>query len=261
MLEEALRAGVAARRLHVVGGGDRPGARAARTADETQPFDAGALRAPLRHAKHEAETRGAARRRPRAAGGDRQPGPRARPRRPVPLLDRARPPLPAPRDPRLRRRRAERRRRRGRRPRAPAGRRARPRRASATSWATATSRSTASSPTSGASRASSRRRSSCRCPRRWPSPGPPRRCPGGRRSPRPRSALASLWWAYRSTKAKRELGWKPSHHEDTLEATIDWYREREPLRLRAPGARQPLGLRVAGFGVRSAGGVLSRLAP
>ena len=27
---------------------------------------------------------------------------------------------------------------------------------------------------------------------------------------------ASLWWAYRSTKAKRELGWKPSHHEDTL---------------------------------------------
>ena len=73
--------------------------------------------------------------------------------------------------------------------------------------------------------------------------------------------LASLWWAYRSTKARRELGWKPSHHEDTLQSTIDWYREREPLRLRAPGTRQPLGLRVAGLGVRSAGGVLSRLAP
>src|SRR4051794_22790522 len=42
----------------------------------------------------------------------------------------------------------------------------------------------------------------------------------------------SLWWAFRSTKAKRELGWKPSHHEDTLEATIAWYREREPARLR-----------------------------
>ena len=41
---------------------------------------------------------------------------------------------------------------------------------------------------------------------------------------------ASLWWAYRSTKAKRELGWKPAHHEDTLEATIGWYREREPAR-------------------------------
>jgi dihydroflavonol-4-reductase len=73
--------------------------------------------------------------------------------------------------------------------------------------------------------------------------------------------LASLWWAYRSTKARRELGWTPSHHEDTLQSTIDWYREREPLRLRPPGTRQPLGLRVAGLGVRSAGGVLSRLAP
>src|SRR4051794_28571530 len=45
---------------------------------------------------------------------------------------------------------------------------------------------------------------------------------------------ASLWWAYRSTKAKRELGWKPAHHEDTLEATIEWYREREPERVAAP---------------------------
>jgi dihydroflavonol-4-reductase len=72
---------------------------------------------------------------------------------------------------------------------------------------------------------------------------------------------ASLWWAFRSTKAKRELGWKPSHHEDTLVSTIEWYREREPARLRAPGTRQPLGLRLAGLGVRSAGGLLTRLAP
>src|SRR6185436_13597055 len=62
----------------------------------------------------------------------------------------------------------------------------------------------------------------------------------------------SLWWAFRSTKAKRELGWKPSHHEDTLEATIAWYREREPGRLREPGARQPLALRVAGGAIRQA---------
>jgi dihydroflavonol-4-reductase len=72
---------------------------------------------------------------------------------------------------------------------------------------------------------------------------------------------ASLWWAFRSTKAKRELGWKPSHHEDTLVTTIEWYREREPARLRAPGTRQPLGLRLAGFGVRSAGSLVGRLAP
>jgi dihydroflavonol-4-reductase len=70
---------------------------------------------------------------------------------------------------------------------------------------------------------------------------------------------ASLWWAFRSSKARRELGWKPSHHEDTLVETIDWYREREPLRLRAPGTRQPLALRLAGLGVRGAGGVVARL--
>jgi dihydroflavonol-4-reductase len=63
---------------------------------------------------------------------------------------------------------------------------------------------------------------------------------------------ASLWWAFRSTKAKRELGYRPAHHEDTLQTTIDWYREREPTRLREPGTRQPLPLRLAGLGVRSA---------
>ena len=73
--------------------------------------------------------------------------------------------------------------------------------------------------------------------------------------------LASLWWAFRSTKAKRELGWRPSHHEDTLQATIDWYREREPLRLQRPGARQPILLRAAGFGVRTTTGLVGRLTP
>lgn len=73
--------------------------------------------------------------------------------------------------------------------------------------------------------------------------------------------LASLWWAFRSNKARRELGWKPSHHEDTLQATIDWYREREPMRLRRPGTRQPIVLRAAGFGVRTTTGLVSRLVP
>jgi dihydroflavonol-4-reductase len=70
---------------------------------------------------------------------------------------------------------------------------------------------------------------------------------------------ASLWWAFRSTKAKRELGWRPAHHEDTLQTTIDWYRERDGARLKPPGTRQPLALRAAGAGVRAAGGVASRL--
>jgi dihydroflavonol-4-reductase len=60
----------------------------------------------------------------------------------------------------------------------------------------------------------------------------------------------SMWWAYRSTKAKRELGWTPGHHEQPLVDTIEWYREREPTRVARPGARQPLALRVAGFGVQ-----------
>jgi dihydroflavonol-4-reductase len=71
---------------------------------------------------------------------------------------------------------------------------------------------------------------------------------------------ASQWWAYRSTKARRDLGWRPAHHEDTLQATIDWYRAREPQRMRPPGTRQPLGFRLAGFGMRTAGGVIGRLA-
>jgi len=73
--------------------------------------------------------------------------------------------------------------------------------------------------------------------------------------------IVSWWWAFRSTKARRELGWKPSHHEDTLQTTIDWYREREPERLREPGARQPLALRLAGGAVKQADSLAARLVP
>ncbi len=69
----------------------------------------------------------------------------------------------------------------------------------------------------------------------------------------------SLRWAYRSTKAKRQLGWSPSPHEECLEETIAWYREREPEQLRAPGTRQPVVLRAVGSGLRRAEGLLSRI--
>jgi dihydroflavonol-4-reductase len=69
------------------------------------------------------------------------------------------------------------------------------------------------------------------------------------------------WWAYRSTKAKRELGWKPSHHEDTLERTIAWYRDRGVRGLAPPGTGQPFALRVAGFAARRAEDVIDRLTP
>jgi dihydroflavonol-4-reductase len=72
---------------------------------------------------------------------------------------------------------------------------------------------------------------------------------------------ASLWWTFRSTKAKRDLGWKPSHHEDTLVETIAWYRERDPAAFASPGARQPIALRIAGAGVRGAEGLIGRFLP
>jgi dihydroflavonol-4-reductase len=61
---------------------------------------------------------------------------------------------------------------------------------------------------------------------------------------------SSLNWAFRNTKAKRELGWRPSPHEDCLEETIAWYRAREGKRLAPSGARQPLALRVTGAVLR-----------
>jgi dihydroflavonol-4-reductase len=61
---------------------------------------------------------------------------------------------------------------------------------------------------------------------------------------------ASLHWAFSSAKAKRELGWRTSPHEDCLEETIAWYREREAERVAPPGSRQPVALRLAGAVVR-----------
>jgi dihydroflavonol-4-reductase len=70
---------------------------------------------------------------------------------------------------------------------------------------------------------------------------------------------ASLNWAFRNTKAKRELGWRTSPHEDCLEATIAWYREREGDRCSPPGTRQPLTLRLAGGTIRRAGRLRRRI--
>ena len=70
-----------------------------------------------------------------------------------------------------------------------------------------------------------------------------------------------LRWAYRSTKARRELGWAPGHHEEALRRTVDWYREREGEGLRPPGSRQRADLRLTGAllrGAARAGGRLGR---
>ncbi len=64
---------------------------------------------------------------------------------------------------------------------------------------------------------------------------------------------ASLNWRFSNRKAKRELGWSTSPHEDCLEETIDWYRRRDGDALAPPGATQPLPLRVVGDAVRRIG--------
>jgi dihydroflavonol-4-reductase len=83
--------------------------------------------------------------------------------------------------------------------------------------------------------------------------------PGAPASASSELRAASLCWAFRNTKAKRELGWSTSPHEDCLEATIAWYRERDGDRLAPPGARQPLALRLAGGAVRQAGALAARV--
>ena len=56
---------------------------------------------------------------------------------------------------------------------------------------------------------------------------------------------AQYWWTYRSTKAKRELGFKPRPHEETLEASIEWLAARLGDRVgRAP--RTDIALRAFG---------------
>jgi dihydroflavonol-4-reductase len=59
---------------------------------------------------------------------------------------------------------------------------------------------------------------------------------------------AAHWWTYRSSKARRELGWTTRPHEDTVEATVRFHQERLGDRIRS--TRQPLPLRVVGRAVR-----------
>jgi dihydroflavonol-4-reductase len=64
---------------------------------------------------------------------------------------------------------------------------------------------------------------------------------------------ASQWWTYRSTRAKKELGFKPRPHEETLEDAVRWQMEELGNRVgRAP--RTDLALRgigrVLGLGER-----------
>jgi dihydroflavonol-4-reductase len=63
---------------------------------------------------------------------------------------------------------------------------------------------------------------------------------------------AGHWWTYRSTKAKRELGWSPRAHEETLEATVAWHLEREHDRIARNRRSQQIQVRLAGAAVGAA---------
>ncbi len=68
---------------------------------------------------------------------------------------------------------------------------------------------------------------------------------------------ASLWWTYRSTKAKRELGFSPRPHEETLEEAVAW----QAAELGADGAAHRLDqlpLRALGGLLRSGSKLVGR---
>lgn len=68
-----------------------------------------------------------------------------------------------------------------------------------------------------------------------------------------------LWWTYRNTKAKRELGFSPRPHEETLEDAVRWQMDELGDRVKLRSGRTEtaaLGLlgRVLGLGERLVGG-------
>lgn len=65
------------------------------------------------------------------------------------------------------------------------------------------------------------------------------------------------WWAYRSTKAQKELSFRARPHEETLEDTVSWLMERLGDRV---GQRHPYdpALTVAGRAMRFGGKLLGR---
>ena len=67
---------------------------------------------------------------------------------------------------------------------------------------------------------------------------------------------ASQFWTYRSTKAKRELGFQARPHEETLEATVSWYLDREHDRIVRARRSQQLQYRVAGAAIDAGEGAV-----
>lgn len=80
---------------------------------------------------------------------------------------------------------------------------------------------------------------------------------GPGRSPlKPSEVVAAThWWTYTSAKANRELGFRARPHEETLQATVDWFLDREGERIVRSRRSQELQYRVAGVALGAAEGV------
>jgi dihydroflavonol-4-reductase len=68
---------------------------------------------------------------------------------------------------------------------------------------------------------------------------------------------ASLWWTYTNAKAKREIGFAPRPHEETLEEAVAWQREQLGDRRPRPGPGD-VAMRALGRMVKAAEGVIGR---
>ncbi len=64
---------------------------------------------------------------------------------------------------------------------------------------------------------------------------------------------ATLWWAYRNTKARRELGFAPRPHEETLEDSVRWQMEQLGARVRRDRGLDRLALEAFGRALRLGG--------
>ena len=53
---------------------------------------------------------------------------------------------------------------------------------------------------------------------------------------------ATLWWTYRNTRARRELGFEPRPHEETLEDAVGWQMEQLGDRVRTGRGPQEVAL-------------------
>jgi dihydroflavonol-4-reductase len=69
---------------------------------------------------------------------------------------------------------------------------------------------------------------------------------------------ATLWWTYRNTKARRELGFEPRPHEETLEDAVRWQMEQLGDRVRTGRGMQEAALATLGPLLRLGGRVLGQ---